>query len=130
MSDGCSGEKIDCIMQFIPPGLQNEWHFAAGSHPGQFPFPFKASYGGLYSSERTTLESVGSFGEQGLSPQPRCQEDTALACCASAMGYLQGKLCVQRVSSPQAWPQESKLLKEHPQEGCTPGGEWNHPGER
>lgn len=78
------------------------------------------SHGGLYSSERTTLETCWVL----LSPQPRWPRGHSPGLLCFCHGIPPRK-AVGRVSSLQAWPQESKLLKEHPQEGCTPGGEKN-----
>lgn len=96
--DGCSGEEVDCTMQFIPPGLQKEWDFAAGGHPGHFSFSFQG------------------FPRWAVLLRKNHLGDLLGPCRASAMGYLQGNPCAGRVSSLQAWPQEAKLSEEHPQE--------------
>lgn len=124
LSHGCSGEEVDCTTQVIPPGLQKEWLFAAGGYPGHFSFQ-GFSWWAVLLRKNHLGDLLGPLEIKARALSPGGLEDTALACCASAMGYLQGKLCVARVSPPLAWPQEAKLSKEHPQEGCTPGGEWN-----
>lgn len=63
VSDGCSGEKIDCIMQFIPPGSRKNGILQLEAT--QDTFPSEASHGGLYCSPWRPAES---FGDQGLSP--------------------------------------------------------------